>query len=250
MSRARPALVAVIVLSLVAPGAWADFTPWSDVKAAGARAVDRESRWRLALGGAAVLGARSVDGSARTYMDGTRRLGDLDPVGNDVLGTGVPGVLLGAGFWGYGLLRDEAGPTRSGQSQLEALAATGLATLLLKASVDRTRPDDSDRNSFPSGHASTTFATATVLAELYGWRAGVPAYALATLTGASRMSTDRHWLSDVVAGAALGIWLGRAFAASGPSESAGLGNGWWIEPVADGGGTGEGALVRAAFAFD
>jgi membrane-associated phospholipid phosphatase len=125
--------------------------------------------------------------------------------------------------------------------QLEALAATGVATILIKVSVDRTRPDASDRASFPSGHTSTTFATATVLNEIYGWRAGAPAFALAALTGLSRMSADRHWFSDVAAGATLGVWLGRAFATDANQASASAPAARnsrslvWFEPRVEGG---------------
>lgn len=45
----------------------------------------------------------------------------------------------------------------------------------------------------------------------YGWKAGVPAFLLAAGVGASRLSDDVHWASDVVAGATLGIWMGYAY---------------------------------------
>jgi hypothetical protein len=224
------------------------FRPLQDGARAGRRLIDVPSRWTLGLGAAAALAARAEDDAARSYMRG--RMGDWDRLGNDVLGTGVPGALLGAGFWLYGAWRDDAGAARSGQSQLEALAATGIATLALKLSVARARPDGSDQQSFPSGHTSTTFATAAVLNEFYGWRAGVPAYALAALTGASRLSADKHWLSDVAAGAALGMWMGRAFALGSPGDQCRAGEparlcgaqssaeaktlAFWLAPAGDG----------------
>jgi len=72
----------------------------------------------------------------------------------------------------------------------------------------RTRPDGT-RYSFPSGHASTAFATATVLQRHLGWKAGIPAYSLATYVAASRVESRRHYLSDVAFGAALGVVAGR-----------------------------------------
>lgn len=63
------------------------------------------------------------------------------------------------------------------------------------------------KGSFPSGHASATFASATVLARRWGWRAGVPAFAVATFVGATRLQ-NLHYLSDVTFGAALGIASG------------------------------------------
>ena len=62
------------------------------------------------------------------------------------------------------------------------------------------------RSSFPSSHASQTFAVAAVLEDRYGPGVGVVAYSLATAVGAARIIQERHWASDVDAGAALG-WL-------------------------------------------
>lgn len=79
----------------------------------------------------------------------------------------------------------------------------------LKLTVGRTRPDGS-RFSFPSGHTSASFATASVLQGHYGWKVGVPAYALASFVGVSRLQAGRHFASDVLAGAAIGLTAGRA----------------------------------------
>ena len=62
------------------------------------------------------------------------------------------------------------------------------------------------RSSFPSSHTAQTFAVATVLADHYGLGVGAVAYAAATAVGAARILQERHWGSDVVAGAALG-WI-------------------------------------------
>jgi membrane-associated phospholipid phosphatase len=80
---------------------------------------------------------------------------------------------------------------------------------LLKYTVHRTRPDGSDTLSFPSGHTSTAFTLATVAEHHYGWKVGVPAYALASCIGLTRIESNRHNLSDVIAGATLGIIVGR-----------------------------------------
>ncbi len=79
----------------------------------------------------------------------------------------------------------------------------------MKYGVRRTRPDGSNAASFPSGHSSGTFASATVLHRHYGWKAGVPAYAVATWVAASRLNENKHFLSDVAFGAAVGILGGR-----------------------------------------
>jgi len=82
-------------------------------------------------------------------------------------------------------------------------------TELLKAAVGRERPNGENDRSFPSGHTSNAFTLATVLERHYGWKAGVPAYAVAATMGYSRIVRDKHWLSDVVAGATLGYIVGR-----------------------------------------
>ena len=73
----------------------------------------------------------------------------------------------------------------------------------------RARPDGEHKRSnaaFPSSHAANAFAVATVIARRWR-RATLPAFALAALVGWSRLYLNRHWLSDVVGGAALGIAL-------------------------------------------
>jgi membrane-associated phospholipid phosphatase len=81
-------------------------------------------------------------------------------------------------------------------------------TQALKMAIGRTRPDGTS-HSFPSGHSSTMFASATVLQGHFGWKAGVPAYAAAAYVAAGRIQTRRHYLSDVTFGAALGVVAGR-----------------------------------------
>lgn len=88
----------------------------------------------------------------------------------------------------------------------------GILTRALKL-VPRPRPYQGDatvtKGSFPSGHTSATFATATVLQRRLGWRVGVPAYLVAGFVGATRLQ-NVHYLSDVTFGAALGIASGLA----------------------------------------
>jgi membrane-associated phospholipid phosphatase len=78
----------------------------------------------------------------------------------------------------------------------------------LKYSVQRTRPDKSDDHSFPSGHTADSFMFATVLQRYYGWKAGIPGYAAASFVGFCRLREDKHWASDVTAGATLGYIVG------------------------------------------
>lgn len=78
----------------------------------------------------------------------------------------------------------------------------------LKSTTQVERPDGSNRHSFPSGHTATAFMTATMLNKEYGhispW-IGVGAYTVASATGLMRMANNKHWLSDVLTGAGIGI---------------------------------------------
>lgn len=78
----------------------------------------------------------------------------------------------------------------------------------LKSITKIERPDGSSRNSFPSGHTANAFAGAEFLRQEYGDQSvwyGVAGYAVATGTGLFRMYNNRHWLTDVAAGAGIGI---------------------------------------------
>lgn len=78
----------------------------------------------------------------------------------------------------------------------------------LKIITAEPRPDSSSKNSFPSGHTTEAFAAATFLAKEYGHRSvwySIGAYTVATGVGALRVLNNRHWISDVIAGAGIGI---------------------------------------------
>jgi membrane-associated phospholipid phosphatase len=75
----------------------------------------------------------------------------------------------------------------------------------LKYSIRRDRPDHSNNKSFPSGHSASAFATATVLQRHYGWKVGLPAYAVGGYVALARMAWNRHHATDVVMGAGFGI---------------------------------------------
>lgn len=78
----------------------------------------------------------------------------------------------------------------------------------LKYTCRMPRPDGSNNKSFPSGHTATAFMTATMLHKEYGARSpwySIAGYSMATATGVSRMLNNKHWLSDVMVGAGIGI---------------------------------------------
>jgi undecaprenyl-diphosphatase len=133
------------------------------------------------------------------------------------------------GILAIGLLQHQTNAEINGVEMLAGLGFTTVATTALKAIVKRPRPyvtysgiyPDSidDSYSFPSGHTSIAFSTATSLALIYKkWYITIPAYAWATGVGYSRMYLGQHYPSDVLAGAATGAasayishWLNKKF---------------------------------------
>jgi len=134
-----------------------------------------ENRIQGSLGGRAWIG----DATLGTLMAGSLALGILFP---------------GEGRNGWDNFWEEA----------EVMAVTGVVTTSLKRLVGRTRPGGGQR-SFPSGHTSAAFAAASLIDDNSGGLLGVSAYGLAGMTGYSRMDAGRHYPSDVLAGAAIGI---------------------------------------------
>jgi len=138
-----------------------------------------------------------------------------DPDPDDVF---KPGNVLGGtplqfgaaiSTYGIGTLAKWPGVADLGRDLLRAQLLAGGFAQLLKLTVKRTRPHGDAQTSFPSGHTAGSFASATVLTRHYGWKAGVPAYAVASYVAASRIGHSEHYLSDVVFGAAIGLTAGR-----------------------------------------
>lgn len=87
-------------------------------------------------------------------------------------------------------------------------AIMGVSTHFVKRGMHRLRPDTSGYNSFPSGHTASAFAAAEFLYQEYKDQSpwiGYAGYFVAATTGTLRMYNNKHWFSDVVAGAGFGI---------------------------------------------
>ena len=188
-----------------APGAKPLFT--GTMHAVG-RVSSRGSLGILALGTAGAIGTHTVDArTTRAFARETELRGTFEP--GAVVG-GAP-LQMGAAFAAYAIGRALNKPcaARVGADLFQAqLLAQGLS-FAVKAATRRTRPDG-NRLSFPSGHTTVSFASATILQQHFGWKVGLPAYAVATYVAASRVQMKRHYLSDVTFGAALGIVAGRS----------------------------------------
>jgi membrane-associated phospholipid phosphatase len=100
-----------------------------------------------------------------------------------------------------------------------SFAATSLVTEGLKQAFPKTRPDGSDRKSFPSGHTSRAFSSAATLYNRQGPAIGVPAFIVASLVGVARVKADKHFWSDVAVGAAIGTASGFLITRNRPSEA-------------------------------
>ena len=126
-----------------------------------------------------------------------------------------------------------------GMDLLRAQALTVIMVEPLKLATHRERPDGSNYQSFPSGHAAITFAAATVIERHLGWKHSIAAYAIASYVAASRLLDNKHYLSDVVFGAAVGTIAGRTVTVHGRDV-------WTLVPTRVPGGV---AIVATRTAF-
>ena len=124
---------------------------------------------------------------------------------DDYLQYAPAGLMIGMKACGYESLSSWGRMLTSDALSIVAMCA---AVNGIKYSVGRLRPDSSRYNSFPSGHTATAFMSATMLHKEYGWRSpwfSIGGYTAAAVTGVSRLMNNRHWMTDVMAGAAIGI---------------------------------------------
>jgi membrane-associated phospholipid phosphatase len=159
----------------------------------------------LVLGMGAAAGARAADSDINRNWS---RSGNQTFKPGAIVG-GTP-LELGVAFTTYAVGRAVNKPRAMnlGSDLIRAQLLGELLTTGLKQAVRRSRPEGSGY-SFPSGHTTVTFASATVLQRHLGWKVGIPAYAVASYVAMSRVEMKRHYLSDVAFGAALGIVAGR-----------------------------------------
>ena len=176
----------------------------------------------------------------RPWRRGDELLGqDITKFG-DVFGH--PGVQAGVVGLVYtaGMMRGDEKMAEAGKAMADTMIFTSLTTLALKGIFNRTRPNNDGGLSFPSWHASAVFGNATVLAEYYGWKAALPAYLAAVFVAWSRVEDNKHFVDDVVTGAAIGIIYGHAVSRYRMNIPAGIS----IEPVVMKDGPGVQASVR------
>jgi acid phosphatase family membrane protein YuiD len=213
---------AMLACLLLAPGLGAQQPPGdSTITRRPARSI---LRWAELAGAAALAGAAfTSDQSLRDRIsDPHDRLGrTLSDLGNGVGDGAIVYPSLFAVALG-GRLLQKPGMQKVGTRALKSTLLAGAAALALKSIIGRQRPDLSGSNAYvfrpfrahdislPSGHTAVAFALATSLARETGDRwTDAAFFAAATLTAYSRMHDDKHWASDVVLGAGIGILSAR-----------------------------------------
>ena len=162
----------------------------------------------LGFGGVAALAVHTYDQSVNSHLSGSKGFFYT----GKLLGSAPVLIGLSLGTYAFGRATDNRVVSHLGMDLLRSAAVSGALTYAIKLSVRRHRPAGGGNKccSFPSGHASSTFALASVLWRHLGWKAAVPTYTVATYVAMSRLHQDVHFLSDVVFGAAVGIISGRA----------------------------------------
>ena len=132
---------------------------------------------------------------------GTHASTDAEREAGDVLATAMPLATLGVELW--------RGETTGAKQFAASFLVTVGATEVLKRTTQVERPDGTNDQSFPSGHASRAFASATYVHRRYGFADAWPLYALATCVGYTRVASERHRWADVAGSAgiaALSSW--------------------------------------------
>ena len=123
-----------------------------------------------------------------------RAASDIEVAG-DVLQILIPSIAYGTTLY----LDDTEGESQMYQSFFTTVGITQA----LKYGVNRKRPNGGD-HSFPSGHTSAAFQGAGFIHARYGWKYAIPAYIGASFVGYSRVYANKHFPSDVWAGAIIG----------------------------------------------
>jgi membrane-associated phospholipid phosphatase len=114
-------------------------------------------------------------------------------------------AVIGVGLYATGRVTHHSKLAVTGADIMRAQILSQAYVQVLKYTVQRERPNGSNTQSFPSGHSASAFATAAVLQRHYGWKLGVPATLVAAYVATARVHDNKHYLSDVIFGGAMGI---------------------------------------------
>jgi len=188
-----------------------------------------ENAWWLLGGTALTIGVYQFEDPVKASEALNKGIWDgLSDFGN-IWGDARVQVPLALGTWGIGSWAGNNEVAGFGFDLSRGLLLTYATTSILKAAVNRTRPNGEDY-SFPSGHTAAAFTTAGVVTQRYGgWLGGI-SIGLGVLTGMGRMEDVKHYASDVVAGATIGWIIGRTVARKDPNDK----TAWQVVPFGNG----------------
>ena len=184
---------------------------WDDTKATATNPVSLIALTAAGITGVALSGNRGNDQVQEHFeRHGHQLNSEWDSFGSTV---GSPATHFAAAGLAYMLTLDgEHDKTNEvSKALISALALNGLTTVVLKGAAHTESPNG-DENGWPSGHTSSSFTVATVMAEYYGPWVGVPSYLLASFVGYERLDARNHDFNDVISGAFIGIAFGHAIA--------------------------------------
>lgn len=164
---------------------------------------------------AAVAAAHHYDSDVRRHF--TRKLAPGQTINSSDTTDALPTAAVFLGTWGYAMLSGSSDGKSETWAMFESAALGGVTAYGLKYTLRRTGPDQTDNpnewfktsgGTFPSFHSTAAFAVGTVLAESGGddfrWLRRILGYGLGVATSYQRLKHNAHWLSDTMAGAALG----------------------------------------------
>jgi len=198
---------------------------WNDIRAL----PTWENTWWLLGGTALTIGVYQIE-DAESVSEALNKgawdaLSDFGNIWGD-LRVQAP---LALGTWGIGSWAGNDEVAGFGFDLSRGLLLTYATTSIIKAGVNRTRPNGEDY-SFPSGHTAAAFTTAGVVTRRYGgWLGGV-SIGLGVLTAMGRLEDMKHYASDVVAGATIGWIIGRTVARKDPDDK----TAWQVVPFGNG----------------
>ena len=184
------------------------FTVWDDTKS-----MVKDPVFWVGMGGAAVAGITiHATGVDTTVNHRTRNHTELnsfwDSVGDAGGNPGTAFAAAGAMYFTT-LAFNDTKDYEVSKTLLNALCINGATTVLLKVCTETTSPNG-DKLGWPSGHTSSAFCFATVMAEAYGPCVGIPFYGFAGYVGYERIDARNHDFSDVISGMLIGIAIGDA----------------------------------------
>jgi hypothetical protein len=199
----------------------------------------RESTWViLGVGGATSYGSHFADDYVQEHIVGNKNADKFFSLGQWV-GSSYTMVASSVGLWAVGRYiigpsADEPKTNKWSEMGFDMMRAQMLAQAVTQGTkqiVRRDRPTG-ECCSFPSGHAASAFAAASVLERHLGYRGSWPFMIGAMYVGASRLVDNRHFLSDVMFGAAVGTASGWTVV----SSKTGANHAYIVQPVAVEGG--------------